>query len=159
MKEFCTSKVIFALRVFLGDVVTKNPLNLTTAQLAKRDSRVITVPPAPTKAESHSAAKQVEGPPLGKRGKKGGGAESALPSARNQRELNKDNPEKEAAKMPPIKKERPTKPDLNPQQAKAITYWQLYFQVAKASAIREARKSGSKKKEQVLKTAQVNMKN
>ncbi|GAU87915.1 hypothetical protein RvY_00701 [Ramazzottius varieornatus] len=154
LKEFCTAKIVFVLRVFLGDVITKNPLNLTTAQLAKKDSRVITIPPTPTKAELHYIAKPVEGPPLGKRGKKGGGAETALPSARN-KQLNPDNAAKEPAKKEPAKKARePTEPAINLQQAKGFVYFQLYFQVAKSSHIREARMSGSKRKEQVLRTAQ-----
>ena len=51
--------------------------------------------------------------------------------------------------------EKKKKTGLVTNEVKAATLWGVYFQVAKASNVLQARKVGSKKKEAVLKTAQV----
>ncbi len=55
-----------------------------------------------------------------------------------------------------LAEEKKKKTRLDKNELKAVTLWGVYFQVAKASNVLQARKAGSKKKEAVLKTAQVN---
>ncbi|OQV17619.1 putative Androglobin [Hypsibius exemplaris] len=158
LHEFCTTKGAFTLRVFIGDLTTRNILNLSKAQLAKKDSKnAVSQPVASSKGDSHATpgGRQVEGG--GKKTKqKGGELSVGSPSHKGSSGFAIAERESVRDKTVLLKREKPllVKKVLHKDKAKASTIWAMYFQVAKATNVLQARKSGSKKKEAVLKMAQ-----
>ena len=76
LREFCTAKGAFTLRVVIGDLATRNILNLNKAQLSKKESRgnvTATVTPAAKADALHAGGpRQADGAVTGKKNKQKG---------------------------------------------------------------------------------------
>ncbi|XP_055336372.1 uncharacterized protein LOC129586906 isoform X2 [Paramacrobiotus metropolitanus] len=153
LKDFCHPKASMALRAFFSDITTTSMLKFTSIHLIKRDSKG-NAPIPLSKADTHGG-RATETMKRGKQKNADSSRETKTnPVAPSSLQVEKDVPKSAKSVKQPPAADLTIKFKNTPEAQKAVIMWEMYFFSIRAKAVREARRSGSKKKDAVLKICQ-----